>query len=237
MVTSTVPVTICDGMLPLYEARPDPRPRGAVIVIQEAFGLTDHIKEIADRLATLGYLAVAPHLFHRTGDPVVSYDDIPAVYQHMNALDPDGLNTDLDATFAYIRNGGVPEEQIGSVGFCMGGSLSFYVATRLPLGASVSFYGGGIRQGRFGLPSLLELTPELQAPWLGFFGDLDGGIPTEEVEELRAATARASVPTELVRYPHAGHGFNCDMRESFHAASARDAWSRTTAWFEQHLSA
>jgi carboxymethylenebutenolidase len=101
---------------------------------------------------------------------------------------------------------------------------------------SASFYGGGVAEGRFGMPSLAEMAPSLKTPWLGLYGDLDPSIPVEQVESLREAVAKASVPTEIVRYPEAGHGFHCDASDSYHKASAKDAWQRTLDWFEQYLS-
>ena len=100
---------------------------------------------------------------------------------------------------------------------------------------SLIYSQSGIAQGRFGVASQLELAPELQAPWLGLYGDEDQGIPVDEVEALRTAVAAAKVETEIVRYPDAGHGFNCDMRDSYHEPSAVDAWRRALEWFERHL--
>ena len=108
--------------------------------------------------------------------------------------------------------------------------------TRRALGGAVTFYGGGVAEGRFGLPSLIEQAPALQTPWLGLYGDIDQGIPVADVEHLRAATAAVGVPTEIVRYPEADHGFNCNDRPAvFNPSAAADAWSRTLGWFEQHL--
>jgi carboxymethylenebutenolidase len=118
----------------------------------------------------------------------------------------------------------------------MGGTVSFLAGARRRLGAAVSFYGGGVAEGRFGMPPLVELAPSLQTPWLGLYGDQDPSIPVEQAEALREAAGRASVPTELVRYPEAGHGFHCDDRPSaYHEASAADAWSRTLSFFGEHL--
>jgi carboxymethylenebutenolidase len=117
----------------------------------------------------------------------------------------------------------------------MGGSLSLVAATRFPMGAAVTFYGGGVAEGRFGLPPLAEAAPALRAPWLGLFGDLDKGIPVDQVETLREAAATAPVPTEVVRYADADHGFNCNDRDSYHAESAADGWGRMLSWFESHL--
>ncbi|MHB8452253.1 MAG: dienelactone hydrolase family protein, partial [Mycobacteriales bacterium] len=100
-----------------------------------------------------------------------------------------------------------------------------------------TFYGGGVSAGRFGLPSLVDMAPGLKTPWLGLYGDLDQGIPVEQVESLRDAIAKAPVPTEIVRYPEAGHGFHCDARDSYHQPSAGDAWQRTLDWFTGGLAA
>jgi len=104
-----------------------------------------------------------------------------------------------------------------------------------PLGAAGTFYGGGVTQGRFGLPSLVDLAPQLQTPWLGQFGDLDRGIPVADVEALRAATSPLGVPAGIFRYADADHGFHCDGRPAvFHPAAAALAWERTLAWMDQH---
>jgi carboxymethylenebutenolidase len=156
---------------------------------------------------------------------------------HMEALTEAGLIADLEASFNYLSDAGYEPSQIGVVGFCMGGTAAFLAAARYPLGAAVTFYGGGVAEGRFGMPSLLGLAPDLQTPWLGLFGDLDQGIPVDQVESLRESTAKASVPSEIVRYAEAKHGFHCDRRDSYHEASARDAWQRTLEWFERYLGA
>ena len=130
---------------------------------------------------------------------------------------------------------GSSRRQIGIVGFCMGGSVVFLAAARRSLGAGVTFYGGGVSQGRFGMPPLIELAAELKTPWLGLYGDSDQSIPVDDVEALRAAVAAAPVPTEIVRYPDADHGFHCDARSSYHEASAKDGWRRTLEWLGSHL--
>jgi carboxymethylenebutenolidase len=235
-VSTTVTVNTRDGDMPLYDAAPQGTPGAAVIVIQEAFGVNEHIEDVTRRFAGEGYRAVAPHLFHRSGDPSLGYDDIQQVMPHMQAVTEAGLTSDLDATLSYLTDAGFQSNQVGIVGFCMGGTVAFLAATRYPLGAAATFYGGGIASGRFGTPSQIELAPDLVAPWLGLYGDLDQGIPVEEVEALRDAAAKASVPTEVLRYPDAEHGFHCDVRSSFHQASSRDAWQRTLAWFQSYLS-
>ncbi len=224
-----------DGAMPAFEERPGGEPRGAVVVIQEAFGLTDHIGRVTRRLADAGWHAVAPALFHRQGSPVLGYEEFDKVMPVMSQLDAEGLATDLGATLDHTAAAGFGPSATGMVGFCMGGTVTFFAATSQPIGAAVTFYGGGVATGRFGLPSLIDMAPELAAPWLGLYGDQDKGIPVDEVESLRHAVGAAEVETEVVRYPEAEHGFNCDDRPSFHPGSAADAWGRMLAWFEGHL--
>jgi carboxymethylenebutenolidase len=234
----TIDIPTHDGPMPAFSAPPAdgaPATGGAVLVIQEAFGLTEHIGHVVERLAAAGYHAVAPALFHREGSPAFAYDDFAAVMPAMGALSAGGITTDVAAGLDHLEGLGFAPTRLGVVGFCMGGSVALYAAAIRRIGAAVTFYGGGVRAGRFGLPSLLELAPDLQAPWLGLFGDLDTGIPADDVEALRAAAARAAVPTEIVRYPDAEHGFNCDDRASYHEPSATDAWARQLDWFGRHL--
>jgi carboxymethylenebutenolidase len=219
----------------VYAAQPAADARGAVIVLQEAFGVNDHIRDICHRFADEGYVAAAPHLFHRSGDPELGYDDMQAVMPFIMQLQADEIETDVSATLEHLAGVGFEERRVAAIGFCMGGSISFVAGCFWPLGAAISFYGGGIAQSRFGLPPLFDLAPTLQSPWLGFFGDLDQSIPTNEVEGLRAAAAKAKPRTEVVRYADANHGFHCDARSSYHEDSAKDAWQRTLAFLNQHL--
>jgi carboxymethylenebutenolidase len=233
----TVGIDVAGTPMDLYEVEPVGAARGAVIVVQEAFGVTDHIEDVCRRFADAGYRAVAPHLFHRSGDPVIGYDEMDKVIPHIMELKADDLLADLDATIDRLGEAGFEPAQIGIVGFCMGGSVVFLAAARRSLGAGVTFYGGGVSQGRFGMPPLVELATELKTPWLGLFGDADQSIPVADVEALRAAVAGARVPAEIVRYPGADHGFHCDARSSYHEASAKDGWKRTLDWFGSHLRA
>lgn len=238
MTHAQITIETTDGPMPAYEAFPDGEARGAILVIQEAFGVTTHIEEVARRLADFGWYAVAPAFFHRQGSPVFAYDDFGSVMPVMDQLSAGGLALDVAAALDHLEHNGFAPGKIGVVGFCMGGSISFYAATIRAVGAAVTFYGGGILEGRFGLPPLTDLALGLQTPWLGCYGDLDKGIPIEEVEHLRRAVGAAPVPSEIVRYPDAEHGFNCNDRPAvFNPAAAADAWRQMLAWFDQHLSA
>ena len=211
MRTQTIELTTEDGPMALYEALPDNREdlRGAVIVIQEAFGVNDHIEDVTRRLAAQGYHAVAPHLFHRAGGGTAPYDDFSKVLPMFAGLDDRGLLADVDATLAHLRQAGGEDRRTG----------------------------GGIVTARFPqFPALVDRAPRLETPWLGLFGDEDESIPVEDVERLRSALAPAPVDWDIVRYPDAGHGFHCEARPAhYHREAAADGWSRTLAWFAKHL--
>jgi carboxymethylenebutenolidase len=223
-----------DGPMDLYVAG-ETDAVAAVIVVQEAFGVTSHIERCVERIAAEGYLALAPSLFHRTGSPVLAYDDFEKVAPHMQALSAEGITDDIGAVVAHLADRGFGADRRGIVGFCMGGTVAFVTATTGDVGAAVTFYGGGVVEGRFGFPGLVELAASLQCPWLGCYGDQDRGIPVEQVEQLREATTYASVYTEIVRYADAEHGFNCDDRASFNEEAAGDAWSRMLTFFGEEL--
>ena len=238
MTTSDLTIDTSDGPMPTYRAVPEGTPKGAIVVIQEAFGVTGHIEDVTRRLATAGWLAIAPALFHRQGSPVLGYTDFDKVMPIMAELNAAGITEDLNASFDHLEGEGFPAARSGVVGFCMGGSVALVAGTLRPLGAAVSYYGGGLAEGRFGFPPLVELAPTLSSPWLGQYGDLDKGIPVEQVEALRAAAATAPVETRVYRYADAEHGFNCDDRpDVFNPAAAEQAWARTLDWFDAHVGA
>ncbi|HVA52393.1 MAG TPA: dienelactone hydrolase family protein [Acidimicrobiales bacterium] len=221
---------------PVYVTGSTGSPR-ALIVLQEAFGVNHHIRNVADRFADAGFFAVAPHLFHRSGAPEIPYDEFDRAMPLMAELTVEGLTNDLNATIDFLNSLGFGSSSIGVVGFCMGGSVAFYAATLAGVGAAVTFYGGGLTKGRFGLSPLLELAPTLRAPWLGLFGDLDTSIPSDDVEALRVVTAKLPLTTDIVRYPDAQHGFHCDARPSaYNEGAARDAYRRTLDFFAEQLS-
>jgi carboxymethylenebutenolidase len=234
-VSDTHMVDSGGSQMKIYEVKPDGTAKGAVIVIQEAFGIVDHIKDICQRLAAEGYVAVAPHLFHRTGDPLIPYDKMQEVMPHIMKLNRADIEADLKATLGFLAAAGFSGRQVAIIGFCMGGTISFFAGAEWALGAAVTFYGGGIAQGRFGLPAMADQAPSLKTPWLGNFGDLDQSIPVAEVDALREAAGRAAVDTEVNRYPEADHGFHCNDRSSFNEASSKDAWAKTVRFIDAHV--
>jgi carboxymethylenebutenolidase len=237
VTTQTVSLETAGGAMPAYDAQPTGAALGGVVVVQEAFGVNAHIEDVARRFAAAGYRAIAPHLFHRTGDPELSYDNLPAVLEHMQALQADTLLADIDASLNFLQqSANLAADRVAVVGFCMGGSVTALIAAQRRIGAAVSFYGGGVAEGRFGMPPLVEMAPDFVTPWLGLYGGQDQGIPVEQAEALRTAAHKASVPTELVLYPEAQHGFHCDARPAaYNADAAKDAWARTLDWLAENL--
>lgn len=220
-----------DGEMQLFVAEPSGVAKGAVVVIQEAFGVTTHIEDVCTWLAANGWYAVAPTLFHRLSDQVFSYDDLKPVMPAMMSLTREGIDADLDAVFAHTSARGFEPRNTGIIGFCMGGSVALYVAATRVLGAAVTFYGGGLGESRFGMPPGIDSAKSLQTPWLGLYGDLDTMIPIDDVERAREKASRTSVPSEVVRYANSHHGFNCDDRPAvFDPVAAADARARTLNW-------
>ena len=237
MQIDDVTLTTADGPMRLYSCAPEGGAGRAVIVIQEAFGVNDHIEDVTRRFADAGYHAVAPALFHRAGGGTAPYDDFEQVLPLFEGLTDAGILMDVGAAIGHLHAQGFADGSIAIVGFCMGGRVTFLVSLEHALGAAVGFYGGGIVTGRFPqFPPLIDRVGELKTPWLGLFGDLDGSIPVEDVEVLRTRLAELEVPTDVLRYATAEHGFHCDVRPSYEAAAATDAWERTLAWFSDHLS-
>jgi carboxymethylenebutenolidase len=239
-VTSTSDVTIptADGPMRAHVAQPAGDPRGALIVVQEAFGVNDHIEDVTRRAAEAGYYAVAPDLFHRSGPgSVVEYGNFEKVMEYFKDVSgDDAVLMDIDGAIEHLHRAGYANRSIGVVGFCFGGRVTFLVALRRSLGGAVGFYGGGIVTGRFPqFPPLIGETPRLRTPWLGLFGDQDASIAVDDVEQLRGALEATSVDTEVVRYPDAGHGFHCDQRPDYRPGDAKDAWGRALSWFRAHL--
>jgi carboxymethylenebutenolidase len=235
MRATTVRAQSSGGTLPVYDVEPDQPAESAIVVIQEAYGVNDHIEDVARRLASAGYRAVAPQLFHRDGVNALPYE-FEAAKPHLANLTTQGIRADVEATLQHLEAHGFALPTVGIVGFCMGGSVAMLAASDHAFGAAVTFYGGGVSAGRFGIPALADLAPQLKAPWLGLYGDRDQTIPVDDIETLREEAAKAEVPTSLVRYPDAGHAFHCDARPAnYHEPSAKDAWTRALDWFARYL--
>jgi len=220
---SFINLTASDGQtLSAYVAEPKTAPRGAIVVVQEIFGVNSHIRSVVDGFAADGYLAIAPALFDRMEKNVeLGYDgaDMTKAYELMNQVKADKALLDIDAAIKHVAKAG----KVGIVGYCMGGRLAWQAACGLDgLSAAVTYYGGG-------MPSLKDLKPRV--PVLSHFGEKDSHIPLVTVEEFRGA--QPSVKVEI--YPGADHGFNCDQRGSHSQEAAKLARQRTVDFFNANL--
>jgi carboxymethylenebutenolidase len=192
-----------------------------IMVFQEAFGVNAHIRDIADRFAELGYVAIAPDLFHRSGPGFEgSYGDFEKVRPHMAALSIEGLNADIDAAAAWLHaDASIDSKRLAAIGFCMGGRVAYLSNARANLAAAISFYGGGIA------PDLLPLAAHQHAPILMFWGGADSHIPPEQYRAVADALTEANAVHEQVIFSAADHGFFCDQRPSYHPQASRQAWA------------
>jgi carboxymethylenebutenolidase len=204
-----------------YVARPQNATGAGIIVFQEAFGVNEYIRDICERFARLGFTAVAPELFHRTGPGFEgAYDDYESVRKHMSGLTNEGIAEDAREAYERLsREPGVDKERIAAIGFCMGGRAAYIANAELPLHAAVSFYGGGIA------PDLLGMAPQQHAPILMFWGGKDQHIPPIQYRSVADALTDAGKTHEQVVFSQADHGFFCDRRASYEAGASRQAWA------------
>jgi carboxymethylenebutenolidase len=210
-----------------YLATPESPSGQGIIVLQEWWGLVPHIKELADRFAVEGYVALAPDLYH--GETTTSPDEAGRM---LMALNIEQTAQDLQKAVNYLlQQDTVTSSRVGVVGFCMGGQLALLAATvSQNIGAVVDFYGIH--------PNVKPDFSKLNAPVLGLFGEADNSVNADAVKNLEAQIHQAGKSIETHSYPHAGHAFFNDTRpEAYNATAAADAWSRTLNFFHQNLAA
>jgi carboxymethylenebutenolidase len=226
IVREKVELAVADGTrMGAYVARPERGgPHPGLLVFQEAFGVNRHIRNVSDRFAAEGYVVIAAELFHRTAPPGFegSYTDFPALMPHYQAVTTETAELDIRAAYGWLgSNALVKSNEISSVGFCMGGRVSFLANSLVPLRAAVSFYGGGIA------PGLLDRATKLQAPSLLIWGGLDKRITPEHRKAVTEALSLDRKAYVNVEFSRADHGFFCDERASYEPHSARQAWALT----------
>ncbi len=234
----TVGIPAADRELPAYRAMPaKPGPFPVIIVVQEIFGVHEHIRDLCRRLAKDGYMAIAPELYVRQGS-VAEMTDVQEIIVKVVAKVPDAqVMADLDATVAYAKSSGHGDiSKLGITGFCWGGRIVWlYAARSAALKAGVAWYGKLVGDASANTPRHpIDIVAELKAPVLGLYGAADQGIPVETVDRMRAACQAAGKQCELVVYPDTPHAFNADYRPSFRPEAAKDAWARMLAWFRDH---
>lgn len=217
-----VTLKVEDGtQMAAYVARAkDAKKLPGIIVLQEAYGVNSHIRHVAERPAAEGYVAIAPQLFHRTAPGFQGdYANFPAVVPHTQAVTPKTAEADLRAAHSWLQAAPfVAAEKIYSVGFCLGGRISFLANAVLPLRAAASFYGGGIA------PGLLDRTSALHGPMLLIWGGLDKHIAPEQRGALVEALGKNNKAYVNVEFSDADHGFFCDERASYNQRAARQSW-------------
>lgn len=230
-----------DGEIPAYGARPKKTPAGEkglpiVLVVQEIFGVHEHIKDVCRRFAHLGYYAIAPELFARQGD-VSKMSDFRQIIGKVVSKVPDAqVMSDLDAAVAFAKANGGDPERLGITGFCWGGRIVWLYAAHNPnLKAGVAWYGRLVGEPDALHPkNPIDLVDQLKAPVLGLYGGSDAGIPVKTVNQMREAVEAAGKTAEFHVYPNTPHAFFADYRPSYHKAEAEDGWKRLQAWFKKH---
>jgi carboxymethylenebutenolidase len=202
-----------------------------LLVIQEAFGVNAHIRDVTERYAKQGYVAIAPEMFHRTGPGFEgSYTNFAACQPHMQALTPDGLIADARAAFDWLQNNPrVLPNSTGSIGWCLGGRVSFLANSAMPLKAAVSFYGGGIA------PALLSRVASQHGPIMFLWGALDAHIPKEQIRAVIDAMKEANKSYVNVEFSDADHGFFCDARASYKETAAKQAWEMSLKFLSTYV--
>lgn len=240
MHTGWVKVPNGDLQIDAYLAQPRvENPVAAVIVIQEIFGVNAHIRDVTERFAQVGYVAIAPAIYQRTAPGFeVGYtaETTAQGRKYKDMTKAEELLSDLQATIAYLRTlPTVQPESIGAIGFCFGGHVVYLGATLPDIKATACFYGGGIATMTpgGGAPTL-ERTPEIQGSIDLFFGTQDDLIPNEQIDQIEQALQQHQIDYRLFRYP-AGHGFFCDQRADYNAEAAADAWMHVQERFDQVL--
>ena len=235
LLAGEIKVPVSDGEMIAYRAAPkDARNAPVVLVVSEIFGVHEHIADVCRRFAKLGYLAIAPELFARYGNPR-SYTSVPELIANVVSKAPDAVvMTDLDACVAWAGKNGGNTSRLAITGFCWGGRISWlYAAHNQKLSAAVAWYGKVD-----GMPTALQpaypidLVEKIKAPVLGLYGAKDQGIPLTDVEAMKLALEKQGSKSQIYVYPGVGHAFHADYRSSYSKAEAEDGWKRLLAWFK-----
>ena len=232
-----IKISVSEGQIPAYRAMPNSGgPFPVVLVVQEIFGVHEHIKDVCRRFAKLGYLAIAPEMYARQGD-VSQIADINEVISKVVSKVPDAqVMADLDAAVAWAEKSAKGDvSKLGITGFCWGGRVVWlYAAHSARLKAGVAWYGRLVGQASDLTPKHpIDVAATLKAPVLGLYGGADAGIPNDTVEQMQKTLQAAKSPSQVVLYPDTPHGFYADYRPSYRKEQAQDGWKRLQEWFKK----
>jgi carboxymethylenebutenolidase len=231
-----VKVPTADGDMPAYQAMPDKGgPFPTVLVIHEAWGVHEHIKDVCRRFAKAGYFAIAAELWARQGNPAAA-KDMAETMKILLSVPTDQVMSDLDATVVYARSiGKADTKRLAVTGFCWGGFATWMYAAHNPgLKAAAAWYGTDRKVGELTPQNPIDVIGSLKCPVLALYGGQDKSIPQETIDKRQEACKAANKTCEFKVYPDAQHGFNADYRPSYNADAAKDAWAKMLAWFKQN---
>jgi len=206
------------------------KPARGIMVFPEIFGVNAHIRDVTNRFASLGLVAISPELFHRTAPPKweCSYTDFPSAMPHMQAVKEPTIESDVKATYSWLKNNTEVGDRIGCVGYCMGGRVSFIANSVVPLKAAISYYGGNMH-------TLVHRTAKLSAPMVLFWGERDQHITAEHRNQVMASMREAKKEYIDVLFSNADHGFFCDARQSYEPTSAKLSWDVVQSFLNARL--
>ncbi|MEH2258586.1 dienelactone hydrolase family protein [Nostoc sp.] len=237
LVAGAVKIPVKDGEIPAYRAAPATGNNfPIVLVIQEIFGVHEHIQDITRRFARLGYLAIAPELFVREGD-VSKLSNIDEIRPIVAKVPDAQVLSDLDATVDWAKKSAKGNgEKLGITGFCWGGRITWLYAAHNPqVKAGVAWYGKLVGDATELQPKYpVDIASKLTVPILGLYGGKDTGISLDTVEQMRERLQSSSSKSEIIVYPNAPHAFFADYRPSYREKEAQDGWKRLLAWFKQN---
>ena len=237
LVEGEVSVPVADGKIPAYRAMPNkPGKYPTVLVVQEIFGVPEHIKDMCRRFAKLGYYAIAPEMYARQGD-VSKMTDIGAILSTVGAKVPDAqVNADLDAAVAFAKaSGSADTDRLGLVGYCWGGRAAWvYANHNTSLKAVVSYYGllDGMKSP-IKPQDPVDFAANIKVPVLGLYAGIDGFVKPAVIDTMRAGIVKSGSGSEIVVFPNVNHGFNADYRPTYDKTAATYAWKLTRDWLKE----
>jgi carboxymethylenebutenolidase len=237
LTAGEVKIPTKDGSIPAYRSMPATgKSLPVILVVQEIFGVHEHIKDVTRRFAKAGYMAIAPELYHRQGD-VTKLKDNKEIFAKVVSKVPDAqVMSDLDSAVAWAAKNGGNAEKLGITGFCWGGRITWlYTAHNPKVDAGVAWYGRLVGDKSEMTPSHpIDLVDKINAPVLGLYGGADAGIPNDTVERMNEALKKAGRKSTIHLYPDTPHAFHADYRPSYRKEQADDGWKRALEWFRKH---